>query len=279
MPWALVLAMMMRQAATRNAVPPRYPHFDTTSVVTFPFHDSELLQRHQHDAGSAWVTPTARVGDSLPLFIYLHGLNRFRHHRRWMHGSQYDMRTIVGPLALDGRIGPMIVAVPQTTGDSALRDSTIYANFDVAGFVDAIDRAVRARGVRVDRSRVIYSAHSASGCALGNGLFSGIGSSAVQTVLDIDCCMNADFGRVLASAPANQRVIVVYQDAMWERDYAEFTESFRRSSAASTDPSMRVLERIEAHGADAHNDMVALTLRRWLPMLVPPREAFRVNAP
>ena len=45
-------------------------------MYTFPFDDAHLLARRHHNAGAVWVTPNARPGDHLPLFIYLHGLSR-----------------------------------------------------------------------------------------------------------------------------------------------------------------------------------------------------------
>ncbi len=272
MPWLVILAWTLHAVAVNAAAPRHYPAFDTTGVYTFPFDDAHLLSPHQHDAGAVWVTPNARPGDALPLYIYLHGLNRGRILRRWLHGSHWDLRTIVGPLAMHGRVGPMAVAVPATTGDGALAASTIYARFDPAAFVEATAGALAAHGYRLDRDRVIFSAHSASGCAPGNGLYAAVGSPAVQTVLDIDCCMDPRFARTLATAPGSQRVIVVYQDFMWNigRNYPGFTDTFLRLSALSPTPMHRVLERYRMQGIDVHNDIVPLALRRWLPELVPP---------
>ena len=43
-----------------------------------------------------------------------------------MHGAPLDLRAMVGPLAMDGLTGPMIIAVPNTTGLDAQSDRTIY---------------------------------------------------------------------------------------------------------------------------------------------------------
>jgi hypothetical protein len=249
-------------------------------VITFPFDDARLLSPEHRDAGGVWVSPNARPGDRLPLFIYLHGLNRAGILRRWLHTSHWDLRAIVGPLAASGRVGPMAVAVPATTGAGATDPRTIYRGFDPGAFVEAADAALAARGFRVDRSRVILSAHSASGCVRGNGLFQGVGDAAVQTLLDIDCCMDESSARALGAAPPGQRVIVAYQDAMWNdgRHYDSFRRVFRRFAAAVSEPSQRVIERYVMRGVDAHNDMVPVVLRRWLPRLVPPRALARPTA-
>lgn len=257
--------------------PPARRHRDppgSGEVITFQFDDARLLSPRHQEAGGVWVSPNARPGDRLPLFIYLHGLNRAQVMRRWLHPSHWDLRAIVGPLAEAGRVGPMAVAVPATTGVSARAARTIYSDFDPGAFVEAADQALGSRGFHIDRTRVILSAHSASGCVPGNGLFQGVGDPAVQTILDIDCCMDASSARLLGSAPPGQRVIVVYQDWMWNdgRHYSSFRRVFERLAARQGDPSRRVLERYDVRGVDAHNDIVPIALRRWLPELVPPSQ-------
>lgn len=279
MSWTLVAALVTRTAVARAAVPRRYPTGSTTDVVTFPFDDAHLLARGHHNAGAAWVTPNTPRGASVPLLIYLHGLNRDRILRRWMHGSAWDMRTIVGPMVMDGLVGPMAVAVPATTGDSAQSDGTIYPRFDVAAFVDATDRALSTQGYHVDRAHVIFIAHSASGCAMRNGLFAGVGSPAVETIFDLDCCMTANFASVLANAPANQRVIMAYQDYMWARDYNGFLHTFRRITAQRGLPAdMRVIDYYDLKGEDVHNGIVPIALRKWMPILVPPGRPISVSS-
>ena len=267
--WA-VLALALQSEAVTRATPAQYPAFTTEGVTPFPFDDAHLLDpRHRH-AGGVWVSANAQPGMQLPLYIYLHGLNRDRIPRRWLHGSHWDMRTIVNEMTRRGVLGPIAVAVPSTTGDSAQHADTIYPRFDVAAFVDAADRALGPQGFRIDRARVIFSAHSASGCAFRNGLFAAVGSPAVQTILDLDCCMAAPFAQALSAAPPSQRVVAVYQDHMWNaRDYRGFNSTFLRLAARSVDPSQRVLEHYRMEGIDVHNDIVPVALRRWLPTLVP----------
>ncbi|MEI8255905.1 MAG: hypothetical protein WCJ30_09545 [Deltaproteobacteria bacterium] len=270
-PWLSMLALTMRQSMSRVAAPNVFPHFEMAGVATFAFDDVHLLDRRQHNSGAVWLTPNARPGSAVPLLIYLHGVNRHRILHRWMHGSDRDMRTIVGPMALEHLVGPMAVAVPSTTGDSAQTQLTLYPRFDVSAFIDAVDRALAPQGFRVDRQRVILSGHSAAGCVRHNGFLNAVGSPAVRVLLDIDCCMNEHFAQILASAPPAQRVIVAYQDHMWnaDRDYSSFAWNFRRLSAG-VDPAQRVLQYYRASGPDAHNDMVQIVLRDWLPRLVPP---------
>jgi len=270
--WA-VLALALHSEAVARATPSQYPTFDTTGVVPFPFDDAHLLDRRHRNAGGVWVSANAQPGMHLPLYIYLHGLNRDRIPRRWLHGSHWDMRTIVNEMTRRGVLGPIAVAVPSSTGDSAQRAETIYPRFDVAAFVDAADRALSPQGFRIDRTQVIFSAHSASGCAFRNGLFAAVGSPAAQTILDIDCCMSAGFAQALSVAPPGQRVIVVYQDHMWNaRNYSGFNATFLHHAARAPDPMLRVLEHYRMEGIDVHNDIVPVALRRWLPALVPPRD-------
>jgi hypothetical protein len=141
----------------------------------------------------------------------------------------------------------------------------------VARFVDAVDRALAPRGFHVDRQRVILSGHSGAGCMPGNGILAGVGSPSVQTVLDIDCCMNERIAQILATAPTDQRVIVGYQTHMWSRarHFDSFLETFRRLSHG-IDPAQRVVHHYRVHGRDAHNEMVSIVLLDWLPRLVPP---------
>ena len=270
-PHAFAMLWVMKAALARELAPTHYPHFDMTDVVTYEFDDARLLHPRHRGAGAAWVTPTARPGQPLPQLLYLNGLNRPRIPHRWMHGSIWDMRTIVGPLAFEGRIGPMAVAVPSTTSDDAFSEHTIYRRFDVAGFVDATARALEAQGFVIDRSRVIFSAHSASSCSANNGLFAGMGVRAAPIILNMDGCMNPRFAQLLAGAPAWQRVIVLYQDWMWRRDYRGFLNTWNHIVPQfASDPAARVLEYYRMRGIDVHNEIVPLALRRWLPILVPP---------
>ncbi len=248
-----------------------------TDVVTFSFDDQRLLHRTQHNAGAAWVTPTAVPGEPLPLFIYMHGLNRQRIQHRWLHGSVWDMRTIVGPLAMAGAIGPMAVAVPSTTSDDAFASETIYRTLDVTGFVEATAQALSAQGFVIDRNRVIFTAHSASSCAPHNGLFAGLGVQASPILLNIDGCMNQQFGNMLGDAPDWQQVIVLYQDYMWRRDYQGFLTTWNRAVARHPN-AVRTIEYYRMVGEDVHNQIVPISLRKWLPRLVPPPTAAELIA-
>ncbi len=268
-PHAFLLLAAMRAAVVRQIAPTAYPHYDMTDVVTFAFDDARLLARGQRRAGATWVTPTARPGEPLPLLIYLHGLNRDRIHHRWLHGSQWDMRTIVGPLAVEGRVGPMAVAVPSTTSDDAQSDRTIYRAFDVAAFVDATAAALAEQGFVIDRARVILTAHSASSCAERNGFFAGVGARAAPVLLDIDGCMSQRFARLLATAPPWQQVIVLYQDWMWRRDYSGFLRVWERFTQGAP-AGQRSVQYYRMRGIDVHNQIVPVALREWLPRLVPP---------
>lgn len=267
--FSAVLLLLVRAQIAQMLAPTHFPHFDMTDVVTFPFDDRRLLAPRHHNAGAIWVTPTAVPGEPLPLFIYMHGLNRMRIHHRWLHGSVWDMRTIVGPLAMSGAIGPMAVAVPSTTSDDAFSSLTIYRTLDVAGFVEAAAQAIGAQGFVIDRNRVIYTAHSASSCAPHNGLFSGIGVRAAPIIFNIDGCMNQEFGNLLGDAPDWQQVIVLYQDYMWRRDYSGFLHTWNRSIARHPN-SVRMIEYYRMVGNDVHNEIVPISLRKWLPKLVPP---------
>jgi hypothetical protein len=269
---------MLKAQLAQHLAPTHFPHFDMTDVVTFAFDDRRLLHPSQSHAGAVWVTPTAQPGEPLPLFIYMHGLNRQRIQHRWLHGSVWDMRTIVGPLAMAGLIGPMAVVVPSTTSDDAFSSLTIYRTLDVAALVEAAAQALAPQGFVIDRERVIFTAHSASSCANHNGLFAGIGDHAAPIILNIDGCMNQEFGNLLGDAPDWQQVIVLYQDYMWRRDYSGFLATWNRAVARHPN-AVRTIEYYRMVGNDVHNQIVPIALRKWLPRLVPPTWDQRNTAP
>jgi hypothetical protein len=89
--------------------------------------------------------------------------------------------------------------------------------------------------------------------------------------LNIDGCMSSRFAQLLAGAPPWQRVIVIYQDWMWRRDYSGFLATWNRLAPQfSHMPEARSLEYYRMRGSDVHNQIVPIALRRWLPRLVPP---------
>lgn len=227
--------------------------------VTFPYDDARLLQANERDGGLAHV-PT-HGEQALPLLVFLHGVNEGGPLHRGLGAGGYDLRAIVDGLDLD----TPIVAGPSQTKD-AWTGSRLWDGFDLDAFVDATEKA---SGVEVDRERVLLVGHSGAVCNAGGGVLSPMGTIQPLAIVALDGCMDDRFGKLLGERAAIAPVHVLYQDAIWPREFGAFKSAF--DAALAADPKrVGTVQRYDAPGANSHDEIVRVGLRDLLPKLLPP---------
>ena len=201
---------------------------------------------------------------------------------RWMGGGQEgDVRRIVAELMEAGSVAPMIVAGPSTLDRVTASNAVLlWPAFDLDGFLDRT--AERLAGVAtIDRSRVIVVGHSGAGCNIRGGLATALRAKTVPFAnLVIDTCMATDFAKDLARAPPATNVIVSWQSISWaNRSFDDFRKVFKSELKKAAPPLQGVLRELDYQQptqGSAHDAMVALTLKRWLPRLAPPLAPVKV---
>ena len=222
------------------------------------------------------------TGKPSPIVVFLHGMNTELIKYRWMGGGQEgDVRRIVAELMEAGSVAPMIVAGPSTLDRVTASNAVLlWPAFDLDGFLDRT--AERLAGVAtIDRSRVIVVGHSGAGCNIRGGLATALRAKTVPFAnLVIDTCMATDFAKDLARAPPATNVIVSWQSISWaNRSFDDFRKVFKSELKKAAPPLQGVLRELDYQQptqGSAHDAMVALTLKRWLPRLAPPLAPVKV---
>jgi hypothetical protein len=207
--------------------------------------------------------------------VFLHGNNAEAIKYRWMGGgSEGDVRRIVAEMIEAGQIPPMIVAAPSSIDPYTMSQAgAAWPSFDLDVFLDkTIERL--AQVAVVDRGRVVVVAHSGGGCNIKGGLNSAMHAKGTPILagMSIDTCMFLDLAKELAHAPASTHVIVSWQSISWvDRDFTGFKTVFTKE-VKKVPPSagvLRELDFVAQPGPSAHDALVGITLRRWLPRLLP----------
>jgi hypothetical protein len=253
------------------------PPLDGTSYE-YEYDGRDVGHRERAWLGRAFVhSSIATVTQKpAPIVVFLHGMNTDRIKYRWMGGGQEgDVRRIVADLMEAGSIVPMIVAAPSTIDPVTASNAVLlWPAFDLDAF---LDRTVeRLAGIAtVDRSRVVVVGHSGAGCNIRGGLATALRAKTIPFAeVVIDTCMATDFAKLLAHAPPATNVIVSWQSLSWEdRFFDDFRHLFKRELKKAVPPLpgvLRALDYMQPTQASPHDAMVSLTLRSWLPRLLPP---------
>ncbi|CAN5261751.1 hypothetical protein BH09MYX1_BH09MYX1_17740 [soil metagenome] len=232
---------------------------------TFAFHDTELLNPGQSEGGIAFVPGEIEARASAPLVVFLHGVNDPRALHLGLRKGDDAMIRLTRELARSGT--RFIVAAPSHTRGANAAE-LLFPGFDLDELVSATESALGDR-VRVDRSRVIVVGHSGGGCNPTGGLIRAAlvpGSVQPFAFVAADTCLGAYVGDALESAAAHAKVRVFWQTWMWPRASDAFQRSFCDPSVASArDVRCEVLA---LTGADAHDQVLGVGLRRVLPELL-----------
>jgi hypothetical protein len=267
----------------KKAKPPPPPPLDGTSY-DYQYDGVDVGHKERAWLGRAFIHSSIATvpAKPAPILVFLHGMNTDLIKYRWMGGGQEgDVRRMVAELMEEGSIQPMIVAAPSTIDRVTASNAVLlWPAFDLDNFLD--QTAARLAGLAtIDRSRVIVVGHSGAGCNIRGGLATALRAKTVPFAdLVIDTCMATDFAKDLAHAPPATNVIVSWQSISWEdRLFDDFRHVFKRELKKATPPlegALRELDYQQPTQASPHDAMVGLTLRRWLPRLVPPPAPVKV---
>ena len=229
------------------------------TTITFPYEQRRLLHSRHGNGGLAYVT-SAEVerGASLPVVVFLHGMNADGQMHPWFNSPYGDLRTVVEPLVSSGSAAPFILAAPTQTR-FATGATVMWPRFDLGDFLDATERALDGLA-HVDRERVIVVGHSAAGCNVEGGVLGDrVRTSKAMAILAIDTCVDDRVIPELAATAASTRVRFYWQKA-WARPI----------EALSSACESCAIEEIELTPArTAHSAIVPEALRRALPELLP----------
>lgn len=239
------------------------------ATLHFPYADADYLYPGQHDGGAALV-PEDPGQEPLPLVVFLHGVNPRRDMHLWLGGGEHDLRPVAQRLYRSKSVRPFILAGPSQTR-SAQTGRMLWTNFDLAGFVADVARAVDGRAT-VDRDSVVFVGHSGAGCSARGGLASDFWSRngpLPLALIAVDPCLDANQGRALSRRPASVPLWLMWQSAVWPRHPV----AFRR--ALSQDRSPERVDRIEelrATGANPHDTILPMALEKAARELFAKRE-------
>ena len=233
------------------------------TTTTFPYRQKTLLYSRNPAGALAHVTSGAAHGASLPVVVFLHGMNRDGIVHPWFGSPHGDLRAVVEPLVRAGRVVPFILAAPTHTRN-ATGARWMWPDFDLADFLDATDAAL-AGSARVDRSRVVLVGHSGAGCNPSGGLLGdGVLRAHPFAVVAIDTCIDDDVTPRLA-ALAESAKLRFYWHRSWRRPVGDL------AAACATCTIEEVVDLPPR--SIPHVAMVPAVLVRALPELLPPPNA------
>lgn len=240
-----------------------------SGTTTFPYRQRTLLYSRDPAGALAYVTSGAVDGASLPVVVFLHGMNRDGVVHPWFGSPQGDLRAVVEPLVRAGKVAPLILAAPTHTRN-ATGAASMWPDFDLGDFLDATDAAL-AGSARIDRSRVIVVGHSGAGCNPSGGLLGeGVLRARPFAVVAIDTCVEERVTPRLASL-AETANVRFYWHRSWRRPIAEL------AAACATCTIEEVVDLPPR--SIPHVAMVPAVFRRALPELLPPPNASARRAP
>jgi hypothetical protein len=243
--------------------------------VEFAFQDELRLMPGESHAGKLWRSHGLPYdGGKVPLVVFVHGItfDGLRHH--WLTEDPqgpWDARPFMESLVDDGRVAPLVVAVSSQTRDAS-NPASLFVDIDFDAFVDAVDGAL-SPWQQIDRDRVVIIGHSGAACDPNNASFAALRTKkiAVRALLAVDGCLAESNATLLASTDRVRDVIVTYQDQIWkERPFDEFRAAWDAALNKTWPHGLRVLERHDMQSENAHLELVEVTARRWLPVIVPP---------
>lgn len=268
-----------KKPAAKRSKPPPPPPLDGTSY-DFEYDGLDVGHPERAWLGRAFVHRRAAAlppEQGLPVLVFLHGNNVEKIKYRWMGGgSEGDVRRIVSELIEAGQVPPMLVAAPSSTNPVTMANAVLtWPAFDLDHFLDKT--AARLAGVAsIDRSRVIVAGHSGGGCNIRGGLATASrAKTPVLAAFSIDTCMLLDLAKHLATA-GSTHVVVSWQTMSWDnRPFNDFRTVFQRETKKSQPPpgTLRELDYEAPTVPMAHDAMVPITLKKWLPRVLAPATA------
>ncbi|MFO0612575.1 MAG: hypothetical protein U0414_08315 [Polyangiaceae bacterium] len=241
-------------------------------TIDFEYDGADVHNRTLAYTGRLFV-PTEGVGSKTPLAMltFIHGFNFKLVPHRWLGGGQEgDARRILSEMVKRGLIPPMIVGGPGSVQPEAVCGGSSFPIFDFDNYVKLSKKAL-AGVAEIDDTHLIVVGHSGAGCTDTGGI-AAPGFSKVyppEAIISIDTCMNTLLARGLAAANPDVNVIVVYQRNAWVREFDDFIRIFKRE-VAQHPATPGVMRTLDEFGSISHNNMVPLTMLKYLPFFIGP---------
>jgi hypothetical protein len=255
--------------------PAPLPPLDGTTY-DFAYDGKDVGHPERAWLGRAFVHKKAAADPSkaLPLLVFVHGINSEQIKYRWMGGgNEGDVRRIVSELIESGAVPPMLVAGPSSTvPQNIFVAPTSWMGFDLDHFVEKTAAALKGAAT-IDKTKIIVAGHSGGGCNVKGGLATAAKAKNVHTAISIDTCMGLDLATALGQARKSLNVIVTWQALTWgNRPFKDFRTAFEREVQKSPADAgiLRTLDSMTPKTGGPHDAMVGLTLRKYLPILLPP---------
>lgn len=218
-------------------------------------------------AGLVVVPPAVGAGATVPLVVFLHGLNQDGPLHKWLgaRGTQ-DIGVVLESLQAEGKTAPFVVAAPSQTRDAA-RPWGMWQGFDLEDFVQKAEAALGSRA-RVDRSKIIVLAHSGGGCNVhGSALLAASSRRTPYAVVLADTCFDRGVAETLLLAAPSTRILSYFQTQSWERDFGPFRAAFFANRESG--PRDRRFVEVPLRGAGAHDRIFRVAVERAFPELLP----------
>jgi len=237
--------------------------------LTFPYGAPRFVPRESEANAGLVVVPAAVArGASVPLVVFLHGLNEHGPLHKWLgaKGTE-DMSLALEALQDEGKTRPFVVAAPSQTIDAA-RPWGMWQGFDLGDFVQKAEAALGGRA-RVDRAKVIVLAHSGGGCNVHGSALRAASSRGVvpYAVVLADTCFDRGVAETLLLAAPATRIFAYYQTRTWDRDFGPFRAAF--FAHPEVGPSDRRFIEVPLRGPGAHDRIFRVAVSRAFPELLP----------
>lgn len=245
------------------------------ATVDYAYDGKDVGHPERAWLGRAFVHTKAGAdpNKALPLLVFVHGINKELIKYRWMGGgNEGDVRRIVAELIEGGQVPPMLVAAPSSVvPGNIVAAPTSWMAFDLDHFVEKTAAALKGKAT-IDKTKIIVAGHSGGGCNVKGGIATAIKAKNVHSALVIDTCMGTDLAAALAQARKSLNVVVTWQAITWnKRPLKDFRTVFERD-VKKAPPDEGVLRALEVMTPKQmpHDAMVPLTLKKYLPILLPP---------
>jgi len=260
-----ILAMVVPLRAHAQPAPQGSGKYFSTQ---FEFEHRRYMFSREAPGSIAHVAG-GQPGQTLPLVVFLHGMNADQNVNLWMGSGPGNLRDHVDAWVRAGDVSPLILAAPTHTR-YALAANLMWPDFDLAEFITATESALAGRA-HVDPTHVIVVGHSGAGCNPRGGIYSPElvkNPAAVTAVVAIDTCVDADVVPAFDALSKGTKVLYFWQPA-WSRPVDDLTKICDAPGASCS------VQEISGLPGNPHNTVLPTALGRALVALLPARHSQR----
>jgi len=224
-----------------------------TETRYFSFQDHRYLYRDERQSGAALMPEMAPT--SVPLVVFLHGVNPTADLHLWLGGGGRDLRPLAAALMQSGEVVPFVLAAPSQT-KAASSPRALWTSFELGAFVDAVVQA-SAGSVQIDRERVVLMGHSGAGCNPNGGLATELGATSALplAVVSVDPCLDLEMGTAMSRRPASVPLLLWWQSAIWRREPLAFWAGL---TMYQSEPRTDRMQELEVAAANPHDAILPL---------------------